>query len=294
MSDSQRIWHLKNQQAQYLSQFIGEQLALPSEKVIELLSLGAIYVDKERCNKDKIIAADSYVRVHTQPKRFNLSELEWDKVHIFSNDDFVVINKPAGIPCHALLDNESENLLKFTSTQLRKKAYITHRLDTMTHGLMVYALSHEYQKIFNSYLQKGLVEKTYVAIVQGASVEAGELVHFMVPSIGSPKEVSFQEQKGWLKCQLQILSSIQISVDCSYLKIRLLTGRTHQIRAQLSAIGHPIIGDVLYGASAIQNSPHKIALWAESLKFPQSGSGDFYDFSLQINQELALSSFMVP
>ena len=88
----------------------------------------------------------------------------------------------------------------------------------------------------------------------------------MEPSPRAPKKVSAVFKEDWAFCELEILEQKKISSDISWVKINLLTGRTHQIRSQLSELGAPILGDSLYGAKN-KFGENAIALRACELEF---------------------------
>ncbi len=309
---------------------VSEVLSLSRERVNELLWLGAIYREQERCSFTSPLAATAVdsrahgaknltaaaavkhatvvranqaglivmrgelLRVHTTPRRFDVSALRNSQVMVFENADFVVINKPAGLPVHATVDNARENILAILSEQLRMELKITHRLDIATSGLMLYAKNLDFQKCFNEQLAAGRVNKIYQAVVSGdfakSSFRAGdELVHYMEPSPRAPKNVSAVAEPGWLKCVLQILSvapyarhtvcddasALNINTTTSVLNIKLTTGRTHQIRAQLAHVGFPILGDTRY----------------RGVSYPQGGSdslANIHNVSSSAREEIAL------
>ena len=136
---------------------------------------------------------------------------------------------------------------------------------------MLLAKSKEFQKHFNGLLANGQVKKVYQAIVQGDFTRAGfkpgqVITHFMKPSPMAPKIVEPFEYAGWQKCSLVPLN-FEKDGDTSWIDIDLLTGRPQQIRAQLAKIGHPIIGDLVYGSQIKLNEPNQIKLQSRLLSF---------------------------
>ena len=175
-------------------------------------------------------------------------------VHI--DDAVVVIDKPAGLlsmgserekekTAHRMLNEHLKALAKSS----RQQIFIVHRLDRETSGLMVFARSESIQ----SALQRNWKEvtKRYFAIVEGAPASAsGTLRDHLVES------KSFKVHRVAKGGDLAITHYrvMQTFGERSLLEVTLETGRKHQIRVQLAAIGHPIVGDRKYGAAMIRRA----------------------------------------
>jgi 23S rRNA pseudouridine1911/1915/1917 synthase len=251
------VIHWRSMEPGILKTQIAQSLNLPEDQLLELLKLGAVYSESGRMKNwedlEKNSPASTYIRLHTRPRRFEAPRDLQSKV-IFSHPDFLLVNKPVNLPCHATVDNQVENLLSCLSTELAIPLYITHRLDVGTEGLLTLAKTKKFQSYFNRELHMGRVKKTYQAKVQGhAPWLPGELLtHWMKPSPRAPKELSPSPEEGWARCELRIIScEFDASASdrpTSSVDLELLTGRTHQIRAQLSHQGYPLTGDILYGA----------------------------------------------
>ncbi len=238
----------ENSEPVLLSEFIHDQLNLNFEKFKELLHLGAIYVDSDRQSKDRWILQNSLFRVHTKPRRYNC-DYPWRSLIVFQNESFVILNKPSGVPSHPMADNSFENALTQTSLALKMPLSVTHRLDRLTSGLIVYGKKRQFVKDFNQQLMNRQIQKNYVALIEGSKLLPDRLTHSMNPEPGTPKKLSEDIIEGWDLCQLEILEQKKISENIIWVKINLLTGRTHQIRAQMAAVNAPILGDTLYGSN---------------------------------------------
>ena len=263
-----RIQHLICHQTCWLDQFLSSQLMLTPNRFEELLQIGAIYVNEQRQLINVELKSQDYVRAHLEPKRFKGFEFQNTWIAL-QTEDFIVFNKPSGLPCHPTLDNLRENLLELASQALGLPLFITHRLDVPTSGLMLVARNKSMLSHFNKCLEAQSVQKKYTALVHGPlhQMQKQRLTHYMLKDIRSPKILSNECSQNTLKCELEILKSEPQSETTSLLEIQLLTGRTHQIRAQLAFIGHPIVGDNLYGAPPTDQL-NKIKLHCSSLQFP--------------------------
>ncbi len=241
------VKHFINLKSGFISDIINEILGLENEITAFLLQLGSIYVDNVRQNDNVFVQNNKLFRVHTKPRRHN-TDHPWLQRIVYEDSDYLVLNKPAGIPSHASVDNRIDNSLYQLELARNIKLHITHRLDTLTEGLIVYGKTERFVHKFNYQIQNRLVQKKYVALVQTTSSLPQKLIHYMESSPRAPKKLTdFFQEKSAL-CELEIEKQ-SIHSDHSWVKINLLTGRTHQIRAQLSAMGAPILGDTLYGSS---------------------------------------------
>ncbi|MBY0372153.1 RluA family pseudouridine synthase, partial [bacterium] len=251
-SGSGRIWHYVAKEATSVSAVLQNHFSLDPQQSGDLLRLGAIYSNKRRVFEDRPLAKGAYLRLHLKPKRFAVDKVDWHTSRVRETSDFLIVHKPAGIPLHASLDNAVENVLERLREETRQPLYVTGRLDTPVAGLVVLAKTPDFQKRFNHLLAHREVVKQYRALSENA-VPVGKLVHYMAPSERAPRQVSTEQTPGSQICELEVHSGEALDFDGRRVWESLLTlhtGRTHQIRAQLGAIGSPILGDRMYGSRA--------------------------------------------
>lgn len=270
------VRHLLSPKSGQMTDIILSNLNLSLTEVEALIHLGSIYLDGKRMQTNAPVFEGSYIRVHSKPRRFPKNDYLWSERILFQNDNFLVVNKPAGLPVHASVDNLSENLQKYLTDFFHTEIFVTHRLDIPTSGLLVYAKNRNFLTLFNHLLATRSVQKFYRATTEGMGLKNGEFIHYMEPSPRAPKKVHQQQQNPtWLECRLRLFDVQNFpEQNQQIVRIELLTGRTHQIRAQLSALGSPICGDVQYGGQK-KYDLEQIDLEAESLKFLD------FDFTLK-------------
>lgn len=239
---------------------------MSASSLLSLAQLGGVYLNNCRVYEDSEIREEDYLRLHTDPRRYPQVSLQ-ERI-VFENDDLIVIDKPAGLPCHATVDNARENLLELLKIQTGKEIFLTHRLDVPTSGLLVFAKNLSSQSSFHELLQDRKVQKYYEAKVDLPGPEIGFYEHHMVKSRYAPKIVQAEPSDETQNCQLRVLEK-EIANNSAVLKIELLTGRTHQIRAQLGFLGFPIQGDEQYKTlSTTKPDEETIALRCVELRFP--------------------------
>ncbi len=234
-----------------------------------LLALGAVYLNRRRLRADVELVEGDVLRVHPFPRRFP-SARDWRSRIVFEDDDVLVVDKPAGLPVHPTCDNARENLVSRLEETLGHRLWICHRLDIATQGLMALAKSKSFCSDMGRWLESREIHKRYRALLS-SPVPEGELIHYMAPGDRAPHEVNLEAKEGWRVCRLEVGKVEQVPHGWE-VEITLGTGRHHQIRAQLAAIGAPVLGDALYGskrpAPADLGEGECIALQAFELGFP--------------------------
>ncbi len=271
------VRHIISPQSGRLSDILLGILDILPAQVEFFLQLGSIYVEGQRTHLDLDIKEGSYIRVHSKPRRFLPDDGQWHNRTLFEDENFVVVRKVSGLPVHASVDNVLENVQSYAQKALGVPLLLTHRLDVPTRGLLVYAKTTAFQTGFNKLLIDRGMQKIYCAQVHGSDIPLGLMTHYMEPSPRAPKNVSVLRQDGWQECQLNVLNSFKVSPVRSEVRIELLTGRTHQIRAQMSKAGFPIVGDVAYGAPR-EWSEDRIELEARELAFVNPLTGEAHHF----------------
>jgi len=195
---------------------------------------------------------------------------------VYKDNDIAVCVKPYGVSSQ---ENGADNMIARLNKELLCEAYPVHRLDTATTGLMVYALNKKSAAVLSKSVTDGKIEKEYLAIVNGECEESAELTDILFhDKIKNKSFVVSNERKGAKKAHLVYKRLESVETDegvLSLVRIRLFTGRTHQIRVQMSNIRHPLYGDGKYGA----RNRDKIHLHSAKLSFPHPATGKEITFS---------------
>ncbi|CAM8940226.1 unnamed protein product [Rhodiola kirilowii] len=227
---------------------------------------------------DEFVEPGTYLRIHVHPKRFpRCYEIDWKSRVIAVTESYAVLDKPAGTSVGGTTDNIEECCATFASRALglNEPLKTTHQIDNCTEGCVVFARTKEFCSVFHGKIKEKTVSKQYLALAS-APVPTGVITHYMRPINAAPRIVSEDFIKGWPVCRLEVLECKKVpwphsDIENKYYvedsgwpsqkyayecRINLLTGRTHQIRAQLTACGAPIVGDSMYMPAAIAEMTH--------------------------------------
>ncbi|MDS9473092.1 RluA family pseudouridine synthase [Sporosarcina pasteurii] len=198
------------------------------------------------------------------------------KINILYEDNhLLVVEKPVNIPVQedASRDRDLLTILKEDIKVRYNKPgnvylALVHRLDRPVGGVMVFAKTSKAASRLSDVIRRNQLERRYLAVVRGTpKKEKAKLEHFLYKDTSRNIVRSVPENyKGAKKAVLEyeLLGSRE---GLSLLAVKLHTGRSHQIRVQLSTIGHPLFGDQKYGQQQNQKG-QQIALWANLLEFP--------------------------
>lgn len=179
---------------------------------------------------------------------------------LHTEQEFLVCVKPVGLDSERQLPEELKK-------QLGGDIFPIHRLDLNVGGVMVYARTKSAAAALSKAVREGTVIKEYVALVHGCPPECGDWTDFLFKDSGKNKVfVVKKERKGVKKARLEFIRLH--AGEISSVRVLLHTGRSHQIRAQFSSRGYPLVGDHKYGARDDEKAP---MLFSCCISFPYRG-----------------------
>ena len=181
---------------------------------------------------------------------------------LYEDEDIFAVDKPDGllaVPERRRLDR---SLLEMLSAEQGEKLYIVHRIDRETSGVIVFARNAEAHRQLNRQFEARSVEKIYLALVHGVIADDRGEIDKPLRQCGSGR-VAVDSRRG--KASVTEFRVLERLEAFTLLEVRPHTGRRHQIRVHLYSIGHPVVGDPLYGDKAVQSSYTRLMLHAHRL-----------------------------
>ena len=188
---------------------------------------------------------------------------QYEKFIIEDNDNFIVINKPSGIPVQSGTKSFKNiiDILKDTKYFEHTKPFIVHRLDKETSGVMIVAKNREYAQLFTSLFRIRKIHKTYLAITHGKVKKDKKLL--------KDNLTIYEKNKKIVQKAISHLKILKDNDEYSLLELKPITGRKHQLRKQLYNIGNSIVGDEKYSFNQTgkKSKEKNIMLHAYKIKF---------------------------
>lgn len=214
---------------------------------------------------------------------------------VHEDNELVVVDKPAGVAAHPSLGWDGPDVVshlvaagvRIATSGAAERQGIVQRLDVGTSGLMVVAKGERAYSVLKQAFRDRSVEKTYLALVQGrpdpftGTIDApigrhpGHEWKFAVTAGGRPSVTHYE--------------TLEAMRAASLLEVHLETGRTHQIRVHLAALGHPCVGDPLYGSDPVLAARLGLVrqwLHAARLGFSHPGTGEYVTFDSEPSDDL--------
>ena len=255
---------------QTINSILQNELQISSRLLYKLIKLNKIQLNHQTCDTRKTGTLGDTITINFdyEEDNSNIVPTEMDLNIIFEDDWLLVVNKPAGIAIHPSVLHYSDSLCNgirfyFDKIGLKKKIRPVNRLDLNTSGLVVFAKCEYIQECLINQMKNNQFKKEYLAVCNGIFDKKSGTINLPI----ARKENSIIERRISENGQTAITHYTVLKEFDNYslVKCSLETGRTHQIRVHMSAIGHPLLGDSLYGS--ISDLINRQALHCYNLQF---------------------------
>lgn len=238
-----KITSNKNQK---LSKFLASELGVNYNQIQKIIRSKDVKISGLRVSKDIDLEIGQEIEIFLPEEKHEI---------IFENDDIVVAFKKRNLET---INNTGDDFITKLSKQLAVSLFAVHRLDRNTEGLVVFAKNIDAKNSLDKAIKERKLEKFYLAKVIGVpeKKQANLVAYLKKDEKNSRVYISDTQEKGYeiIKTNYKLISHDDMF---SVLEVELVTGKTHQIRAHLSHIGLPILGDGKYGNSEINRKFNK-------------------------------------
>lgn len=272
-----------------IKDFLKDELNLSSRLVRRSAMEGRIHVNGSRVRLDYILREGDELDVLLEAEEVQHIEPEDIPIEVVYEDaSMLVINKDPGMVVHPTKSYQSGTLANAAIHHFRSKGEQTivrlvSRLDMDTSGLIILAKNQFIHSRMSTLMQEDKVDKWYLALVQGDfpdDTKRIDLPIFRDPDGPYQRVIDDRGQRS-----ITEVSVLERANGFTLLRLKLLTGRTHQIRVHLSHLGYPILGDTLYGRES--ELVGRQALHAYELMFEHPMTGECLDLKAPLKKDMA-------
>jgi len=282
-----------------LDLIVSEKLNISRAKAQELIERGDVKVNNSLKQKSYKLKADDFVEIFEDSLKINgeTEKLIPQNIPIevlYTDNYLVLVSKPAGMVVYPCIGHKEGTLLNALAYHFKKLATIgaplrpgvVHRLDKDTSGVIVIAIDDRAYYGLVEMFKKRQVKKEYLAIVYGELKGSGTITLPIGRAENNRKKMSTKAKRAKEAItKWQVLENFK---NYTLVKVKIITGRTHQIRVHFSAIGHPLLGDRTYGRKTyIEKENKKISVprqmlhaWRIEFKHPVTGEDMKFESAL--------------
>lgn len=256
----------------------------------KLIKEGRVFVNGKAVKSNYRVHEEDRIEL-TVPEPLQTDILPEDlKLEIVYEDDSVlIVNKPKGMVVHPSAGHSSGTLVNGLMFHCRDRLSgingvlrpgIVHRIDMDTTGLLIVCKDDQSHNCIAAQLKDHSINRRYHALVKGRFKEHEGVVNAPIGRNPSNRlKMAVNEQNG--KHAVTHYRVLEQFPSCAYIECRLETGRTHQIRVHMSSIGHPLLGDTVYGGPAVKNVQGQI-LHAKTIGFVHPVTEEYLEFDSEL------------
>ena len=292
----------KNDAGQRLDKFITKAIDIPQSLLYKSIRLKKIKVNRKRAENSTILAVGDTVQCFLADSFFEKSDKDYSYLErispslsiVYEDENIILVNKRPGVSVHEDEHNSENTLITHILAYLFQKGEysprdeqsfapaLCNRIDRNTGGIVIAAKNAESLRILNEKIKNREIDKFYLAAVHGIPEKREETLRAYLKKDEKTNKVTVYT-KNPPRDAKSIITKYKVIAkkeDTALLEVELLTGRTHQIRAHMSYIGHPLVGDGKYGINkSDREKGYKYqALCSYKLRFSFKGEPTSLDY----------------
>ena len=281
-----------------LDQFLAKRLPEHSRsRLQQLIRGGFVRLNGGTSRPRQIVrAGDKIDLIEPPPEKVDIQPEAIPLDVLFEDDDLIVINKPAGMTVHPGAGQREHTLVNALLSHCaglsgvggKERPGIVHRLDKETSGCLVVAKNDMAHRELSKQFAARTVEKIYLALVAGKLRKpAGVIDEKIGRHPVHRKRMQVSPHRGrTARTEYRVIRS---SDAASLIECRLHSGRTHQIRVHLHHLGHPVLGDIVYGPRFAKNFPRQMLhAWKLGFRHPRTSQWKTFEASLPVDFDIAV------
>ena len=256
----------QDQEGQRVDNYLRKVLpGVPNSLIYKIIRDGQVRINSGRIKPLYRLKRNDVIRIppvsiDLKPQsisRFLLKDIK--KIILYENDDFMVINKPAGIAVHSGSNVKSDLISSIKSLDKYQSVSLVHRLDMNTSGCLILAKNYLAASDLGKIFQSGNVEKKYLSLLSGSMSGDRIAVDQSITRNKGNRNTSVSLSNTG-KSALSYITLIKQFKDCCLVDVKIETGRMHQIRVHAKSIHQPVCGDTKYGDTDINKKMRKYGL----------------------------------
>ena len=278
------------EQKQRLDNFLLSRVKdVPKAHLYRMIRKGSIRVNGKRSKVMSALKAGDLISLpflqENSPKQVDINAnvlLKVERAILFQNDDFIVLNKPIGMVCQPG-DGFTYGVAECLAKIMGQSIHAVHRLDRGTSGVLILTKSSVAARQMQDSLR--LAKKVYQTVIHGQWEGGEKECRMQLEKLDRKVIVSPQGKWG-----VSEFMPLYVTSEYTHMKVKISTGRMHQIRVMLSELGHPVIGDAVYGkkGSCLGWAKQIPFLHASELSLNYKGEDFFFKAPLTQEQQLCL------